>query len=584
MAAVGQQTPLQTDEDASRDIDREILRHKFAATVREMGVTLGNAAQSAAINEGQDFAVAMADRYGGVIAIDNCLHLGSLADTIGEVLQYFKFDMKDGDLILVSDPYRGGTHVQDITLLMPYVINNVIVMYFVARGHIPDIGGQYGGSYFPTATELWAEGVPFSPVKFHRLGRPARDVVSTVLLNSRKPDATSRDLDALIATLELGRSRVAELIQVYGIDNTCDAMAHTQDYTERRARAEIATWTDGEYRGESVLDHDAAGSEKCVIRITATVNGEELRLDYSGSDEQRPSFVNSPMGNTKGCAILPILAFLGDDVPVNSGVLRVVQVVCEPGRITNPTYPAPVGWGTVHCGAEIAEAAAEALREATTGAISGSLTTPGVLLLGRPGTDRHAVTDFSLWGAPGAPATGSTDGWGRPSFQSRSHFPSVETWESRSEIRVKSMEFVTDSAGAGLSRGAPGTETVLEFPQDYRYTFCIEGRECRPPGVRGGRAGGLAQMALIGDDGLEESAPNVVVDQALAARRIRLRLGGGSGYGDPFARDPDAVFTDFLDEFVSREAAENIYGVVLSADGGAVDQSATAARRTRKEG
>ena len=389
MNAVELQEPSKNEHAASRDIELEILRHKFVAVVREMGITLGNAAQSTAINEGRDFAVALADRQGGIVAIDNALHLGSLTVTVEEVLQYFKFDMKDGDLILISDPYRGGTHVQDVTLLMPYVIKNVIVMYFVARGHIPDIGGQHAGSYFPNATELWAEGVPFTPIKLHRLGRPSRDVITTVLLNSRKPDEFSRDLDALIATLELGRRRVTELVNVYGIDITRDAMTHTQNYTERRARAEIATWADGEYSGESVLDHDAAGSERITIRVAASVEGDQLRLDYSSSDEQRPSFINSPWGNTRGCAVLPVLALLGDDVPVNGGVLRAVTVTCEPGRITNPVFPAPVGWGTVHCGSEIAEAAAEALRDAA-GTDTGGLLTPSVLLLGRPGEDRHA--------------------------------------------------------------------------------------------------------------------------------------------------------------------------------------------------
>lgn len=580
---VVEQAAATTEGDASRDIEREILRHKFVAVVREMGFTLGNAAQSTAINEGRDFAVALSDREGGIVAIDNGLHLGSLTVTVGEVLQYFKFDMKDGDLILVSDPYRGGTHVQDVTLVMPYVINNVIVLYFIARGHIPDIGGQYAGSYFPDATELWAEGVPFTPVKLHRLGRPARDVITTVLLNSRKPDEFSRDLDALTATLELGRRRVTELVNVYGIDDIRGAMAHTQDYTERRTRAEIATWTDGEYTGESVLDHDAAGSQRLTVRVTATVDRDQLHLDYSGSDEQRASFVNSPWGNTQGCAILPVLALLGDDVPVNGGVLRAITVTCEPGRITNPVFPAPVGWGTVHCGSEIAEAAAEALRDAAS-THTGGLLTPSVLLLGRPGDDRHAYSDLSRWGAAGAPAAASSDGWGRPSLLSGSQLPSVEIWESRSDIRVKRMEFAPDTAGAGASRGAPGTETVLEFPADYRYTFCIEGRTCRPPGVREGLAGGYAEMALLHADGSEEQAPDVLVDGIIDARGIRLLLGGGSGYGDPLHRDPAAVLADILDGLVSREAAERTYGVLLSADGTAVDATATAARRTRENG
>jgi N-methylhydantoinase B len=146
------------------------------------------------------------------------------------------------------------------------------------------------------------------------------------------------------------------------------------------------------------------------------------------------------------------------------------------------------------------------------------------------------------------------------------------------------MEFVPDTAGAGALRGAPGTETVLELPSDHRYTSCIEGRTFRPPGVHGGHAGGYAEMAFIDADDGEQRAPDVLVDEPIGATRIRLRLGGGSGCGDPLDRDPGAVLADVLDGLVSREAAEHTYGVVLTVNGTAVDTMATNTRRTSKDG
>jgi N-methylhydantoinase B len=578
MMAVAVERP--TEDRSAETINLEILRHKLQAMVGEMTVPLARTAVSRQISEDRDYATAIVDRDGGVAAIDNPLHLGAIARTSAHVLSYFKFDMKDGDVVLASDPYRGGTHVQDFTVLKPLVVDNVIVLYLVARAHMPDFAGQVAGNYFPTAREIWAEGAPLSPIKIQRYERPVRDLVTTVLLNSRQPEAVRQALDAMLAAIELGRRRVDEVIDGYGIDPLRSAMAYSQDYVERRTRFEISRWSDGEYSGEASFDQDPATGAPVTVRVNATVDGDTLKLDFSESDEQRPSFVNSTLSNTEGFALLPLLSLLGDDVAANGGVLRAVEVSSKPGTVTNASFPSPVGWSTVHCGIEIAEATARALREATDAAF-GTLLTPQTLLFSRPADDRDDFIDLSCWGVGGASASRHEDAWGRPGPLSRSVIPSIERWETEQQIRLRSWEFVTDSAGAGAHRGAPAVEAVIDVPDDHVFTFCVEGRDSVAPGVASGHDGAPSALSVEGSSGGEE-APPVLVEQPLDASAIRLRLGGGAGYGDPMERDPESVLVDVLDGIVSPEAAKRAYGVVLAEDGMAVDADAT--KTTRAQG
>lgn len=560
-------------------IELEILRHKLAALTGEMGVTVANAAQSPEIAEQRDFAVGIADRHGGIVAIDNPLHLGSFALTAEATLRYFKFDMKGGDVVVVNDPYRGGTHVQDVTLIAPYAIDNTIVMYLIARGHMPDIGGQHAGGYNPTATEVWAEGVPVSPLKLQRFDRPVRDIKTTLLLNSRHPGVVDRNLDALLAALTLGRRRTDELVGGYGLERLRAALAYTQDYTERRTRAAIASWPDGAHRGARRLDHDGAGGEPVTVRVEATVSGDALALDFSESDAQRPSFVNSAFGSTVGQALVSLLALLGDDVPANGGLLRAVDVRCDEGRVVNPTRPAAVGWGPDHCGAEIAEACAIALRDVVGGDL-GALTVPRPLVAMRPRERAHDRIGVTPLTAGGCSAAEGRDGWALPHVLSRAVLPSAEQWEAEHGRRVLGIELIADSAGAGRWRGAPGVETVIELRGDELLTLCTAGRDVPVDGIAGGRPGSSGDVALgSGPEDARSVAPTLVEEPA-TGRQLMVALGGGGGYGDPLERDAALVLDDVLDGVVSVVAARTQYGVVVV--DGAVDEQSTAGERARR--
>ena len=415
-------------DPAVSGVELEILRNKLQALTIELGAALANASPTPQVNLGRDFAVAIADGKGRIVAIDNALHLGSFAHTAPAMLEYFRFDMKDGDVIVSNDPYRGGMQVQDFTLATPFVVGDSIVLYLFARAHMPDIGGQVSGNYFPAATEIWAEGVPVSPVKIHRFGRPIRDILTTLLLNSRRPEEMRRNIDAVIAALTLGRKRMEEIADAHGEDSVRAALTYTQDYAERHTRAAIRRWRNGEYEGERTLDHDCAGGGSVTVRVIATVTEDELALDFSASDDQRPSFINSSLGNTASLALLPVFVALGDHIPRNSGVLRAVHIKSRPGAITYAQLPAPVSWSQTHCGAEIAECVATALRPAVPEPL-GALTAPSCLVLGRPSTDRSAQLDFTAWGIGGCSGLPGSDGWGLPHIASRAILPSVEQWE-----------------------------------------------------------------------------------------------------------------------------------------------------------
>ncbi len=553
-------------------VELEILRNMLAAITAEMGVTLEHTARSSEVNVGRDSAVAIVDRAGSVAATDNPLQLGALAQTAADALATFKFDMKDGDVVLVSDPYRGGTHVQDVTLIAPHVVDNAIVLHLVARAHASDVGGQVAGSYFPTATEVWAEGVPFAPVKLQRHARPVRDVLSTVLLNSRRPEELRGNLDAQLACIEVGRRRVAELIGRYGVARVRDALTYAQDYTERRVADAIEGWRDGTFRGRRLLDHDCAGGENVAVEAEAVVEGDRLVLDLTASADARPSFVNSTRANTIGFALLPVLTLIGDDVPANGGVLRAVEVRTRPGSIVHALPPSAVGWSPSHCGLDVAEAAAAALRQAVPEAL-GALSAPAILAALRTTPRDHDRIDFGVWALGAGSAGGDCDGWGRPGVLSRGTVPSIEAWEVDTGVAVRSLEHVPDSGGAGRRRGAPALAVVFGVDREMSATFCVQGRANPVAGVDGGRDGAPAEVWVGGTP-----APAVAVDGPLAPGELGLRFAGGAGYGDPMEREPELVAGDVADGYVSAAAARSVYGVVLREDN-SVDAAATAALR-----
>jgi len=534
-------------------VDLEILRHKLQAVTVEMAATLSSGALAPSINEERDFAVGIVSPAGEVVALDNPMRLGALEHTARGLTRYFKFDMQDGDVALASDPHRGPRTVHDWTVLMPLIINSTTVLHLIAVGHVRDVGGMLGGSYYPPAEDVWGEGVPVSPVKVRRYGQPVRDIVQTVLLNSRLEDEVARDLETLVASLHVGRDRLNDLVQTYGLELVRAAADYTLDYTERRVRSLVADWPDASGRGEAVLTHNGVDSIRASVKAQCTIDGDTMTIDLTDTDPQQIGFVNSTAGNTTGLALVPLLSVLDRDIGVNSGLTRAVKIVLVPGSLVNADHPAAVGWSPYHCGSEIVEAVSEAFA----GALSAVAVNPGAsrpLVVIAPKVDVMQRVDPGQFAIGRGCAIEGVDGWGSAATLARASFPSIEAWNSTCDLPIRRMEMVEDSAGSGEWRGAAAVEVVIDIPVNRPITLFA-------PASDSGERRGTGGFVHFSDDGVDLPTPAVVVNEPMRYQSLRLMSAGGSGYGDPLLRDPSAVRDDVLDGLVSSEAATRTYGL-----------------------
>jgi N-methylhydantoinase B len=433
-----------------------------------------------------------------------------------------------------------------------------------------DIGGVVMGNYHPGALELWAEGARFSPLKIIVDGKARRDALDTLVLNSRDPEGFRGDLDATLATLNIGRQRLLDLIHDYGLTGLQAGMASAIEYAERRLRAELARVPAGSYRGEVVLDQDGQGRSDLVVRVTLECSDGAVRLDFSETEEQSAGFVNSPPANTRAYALLPLLGLLDDSVPRNAGLLRPVDVVTRPGTLVDPSFPAPTGWCHEHVGFEIAEAVGHALAQALPeagglGYANRSLVSTVAKDVRVGGVEEQLrVTDYAALGQSGASAPPFGDGWGQCGPASIGLLPSLEEFEADAEANVVRLEYRQDSGGAGRWRGAPGTETVIRFSEgSLEHLFvCVAGSRHATPGYGGGASGGAAAVVFT-RNGDEDALTLVQGEPLLGGGELAIVAAAGGGFGDPRRRDPRLVRVDVLNGYVSAACARELYGVVL---------------------
>ena len=564
-----------------------ILRAKLEAVVDDMGTALTNTAHSSRISTSRAFACAVLDATGEVVALDNPLHLASVGETAAVCIEYYRFATAAADVLISNDPYGGGTSVHYFTLIAPLGYGDDIVAYVAVQAHMIDIGGVVMGNYHPTATELWAEGARFTPLKLVVDGNNRRDAFDTIVLNSRDPEGFRGDLDAMLATVAIGRQRLLALVNEYGLTAVHLGMSDSVDYAERRLRAELARLPEGRFHGEATLDHDGQGVEDLVIRADLERRGDTVLVDLTRSDDQSLGFVNSPTMNTRGFALLPFLSVLDATVPCNAGLLRATEILTRKGSLVDPAFPAPTGWCREHVGYEIAEAVGQALAsalpdQAGLGYANRSLVFTVTKDVRVGGVEEQlGVTDYTTVAQTGSPARSDGDGWGQAGPASAGLLHSVEEFEGELDATVLGLEYATDSGGAGRWRGGLGTETLVSFPAHSleRLYACVAGARHPDPGYAGGLPGAASGITLSGP-GNERAITTLVEDLPLGeGAELRIRAGGGGGFGDPARRLPEDVLRDVLDGYVSMAAARSSYLVAVDPETLAVDETATASLR-----
>lgn len=576
----------------------EILRNGFVAASREMGVTLRKTSCSPIFNEGNDYSCGIFDRQGRIVGYGETLpiHLGSLPFAVQTVMSEIGVsDLTPGDAIILNDPYKSGTHLPDVTLVTPIFFEDELLGFAANRAHHLDVGGTVPGSFYAHATENYQEGLRIPAVKLAVAGDLNETVMKLILENVRLPRQMRIDLQSQISANMTGAQRVQELARRYGKATVQTAMGEIMAYSERRMRAIIRRWPDGEYVGEDYADNDGVVDEPLTVRITVRVQGDRLEVDFSGTDPQVDGPLNSVPGYANAGVYMVVQAATDPTIPPNDGCYRPIAIISPEGTLVNPRFPAACTAGNETCFivqnamfralAEIPRGDNGPIIQACDHGSSNNLFLAGIDP--RSG-ERYVMYEYpeggwgGLDGKDGLSAVFSIVGntWNVP----------VEVSEIRFPIRIERYELVQDSGGAGRWRGGLGVRRDYRVV-DHKAELSFIGNRCKVPpyGLYGGAAGGPARYLLDPDSAEERPAsplflskgsmvhvaPGTVVSQTSA---------GGGGYGDPFSRRPELVQQDVVAGYVSRDQARAEYGVVIDADTNRVDHEATAAVRADTAG
>jgi N-methylhydantoinase B len=497
-------------------VQLQVLVGAMHSACEEMGAVLVRSAHSANIKERRDCSTALFDPGGELVmqAEHIPVHLGSMPDAVAAVLES---EQRPGDLWVLNDPYRGGTHLPDITLVSPVFTEADDLLGFAAsRAHHADVGGPTPGGMPAGSTRLEDEGVVIPPTRVDADG--LRELAGRM----RNPAERLADLRAQRAANLAGERRLGELVERHGEETIRGAMSEVLDYAERRTRARIAELADGTYEAEDVLEGGADGSEDVHLRVAATIDGDGLRLDFAGTDAQVEGNLNCPLSVTKSAAFFAVRLLTDPDAPPSAGAQRPVAISAPSGCLLNAEPPAAVAAGNVETSSRVADLVLSALGGATPAPAQGQGTMNNLTLSG------EGFTYYETTGG-GQGACPSADG---PSAvhvaMSNTLNTPVEALEASYPLLVRELSVRRGSGGAGRHRGGDGIVRELEALAPMRFTLITERRRHRPAGRRGGRDGEPGRNLLNG----EELPPKAEGDLGVGDR-LRLETPGGGGYGEP---------------------------------------------------
>ncbi|MBI2206868.1 MAG: hydantoinase B/oxoprolinase family protein [Candidatus Rokubacteria bacterium] len=547
-------------------IDRitvSVIQHRLESIVTEMGEAMLRTAYSQILNSSRDFSTAVFDAEGRLAAQAEHvpIHVGALPWAVAAIAEAFRDRIRPGDLYLLNDPYHGGNHLPDLTVLLPVFVGGQLAFWSINRAHQHDIGGATHGTYNPGATEIWQEGIRIPPLKLYDAGELRDDVMQMVATNVRHPRDFLGDLRAMIGSARVGERRLLRLCDEYGVETTTAAVGEILDSAERQARACVRTWKDGVFHGEALMDDDGHDARDIWIRAKITKRGDALEVDLSDSHPQVTGFINSSWPNTMSSVHMAFAYLIDPRTPKNEGTFRPVTVKAKQGTIVWPHPPAPVTLCTNHCAQDIMEAMMRALAGSCPDrTIAGWSKRFRIAIQGmNPRTTRPFIWHlFHARGGGGASSAG--DGWctaGEGQAAGGIKFGSVEVAETRFPLFFELHEFRPDSGGAGRFRGGVGS--VLEFHMETttpgKANTAGEGVKYPPHGLLGGADGTTHHYRLVSGRRTTVLRTKSVGVPVMPGDRFLIVSSGGGGYGDPRARDPRAVAEDVANAVVTAPRA-----------------------------
>lgn len=514
-----------------------VLHHRLAAIAEEMGVRLGRTGFSPNIKERHDFSCALFDAGGGLVAqaAHIPVHLGSTPLSVRAALAAHR--PAPGDVVAVNDPYAGGTHLPDLTLVAPVHGRSGRLLGFVAnRAHHADIGGMTPGS-MPLAREIYQEGFRLPPVRLVRAGTVDPDVLALFLANTRVPDERRGDLDAQRGALDVGAARLRDLAIEIGPAALARGMVDLQDYSERLMAATLRALPRGTYRAEDVLDDDGIGAAAVPIRVAIHLGNGRARIDFAGSAPQVEGSLNANYAITLSAAVYVFLALAREPIPANAGVMRRLEVEAPAGSVVNADFPAAVAGGNVETSQRIVDVLLRALARAAPDRIpAASQGSMNNLAIG--GFDRRRHRAFAYYetlagGAGGGPNGAAASGI--HTHMTNTLNTPIEALEAYYPFLVTAYGLRARSGGRGRGPGGDGLFREIRLLEPADVTLLTERRRFAPWGLAGGGAGRKGRNLVLRGRS-SRVLPGKINCRIEAGDTIRIETPGGGGFGGTRSR------------------------------------------------
>ena len=518
-------------------VSLEIFRSALTAIAEEMGAVLMHSSYSPNIKERRDFSCALFDARGRLIAqaAHIPVHLGSMPDSVAAALVTFDH-FAPGDIIALNDPFLGGSHLPDITLIAPVFIQNEdkprLIGFAANRAHHADVGGMSPGS-MPLASEIYQEGIIIPPIKLWEAGQPDRALLALILRNVRTPDERRGDLAAQVAANRTAAHRMQEIVDRWSLPVLEEHIEGLISYAKRITEATIETIPDGSYQFTDSLDDDGMSETPVSINVTITVRGTHITVDFTGTNPQVRGNINTVTSVAKSAAYYVLRCLMPDDAPMNHGTFAPITVIAPIGTVVNARPPAGVAQGNVETSQRITDVIfgclAQALPQVIPAASQGTMNN-----ITAGGIDPRTQQPFAYYETMGGGmgARPGLDGLsGVHTHMSNTLNTPVEAFEYAYPMRITKYQIRDNSGGNGAARGGDGLLREITFEVPTEVTLLTERRRMSPYGLQGGEPGQRGENCLY-HEGEEKLLPGKVHFRAQAGDKLTIASPGGGGWGD----------------------------------------------------
>lgn len=570
----------------------EIMRSYYNAIAAGMGHVIERTSFTTFVKESADFATALATPSGEFFVypktVGVTIFLGLSLKRAAEACH----PLEPGDIIITNEPYSTdglATHLPDVHVFKPIFVDGELISYAWAFVHCSDVGGLVPSSISPEATDIHQEGLRIPPVKLYKRGEPNADVHAFLQANSRSPQLNLGDFNAMVAAVNTAEQRLLTLVSKFGVQAVKDSMEDLMDQGELRARKVIEQIPDGTYEFADYLDDDMLSDTPIRLAVKVTVQGGDIKLDFSNCDPQVRTAFNLVTNGKKHSFLFQGLInyIISSDpfIPVNGGITRPISVIAPAGTLVNPVYPAAVGVRhtiTMRLYNAVLGALAKAIPHRIPAAGAGQsaivvLSTPDV----KNGTRNMAVVQPMGGGGGGQSDMDGADGIDHASGFLRN--TPIESLEQHIQVLVHKYELLENTAGPGLHRGGHAIRLDFEIIEEGSVVTArgMERLRFHPWGLAGGRAGSLGKVQLNPGRDNETNLPKISVLHPKPGDIVSIHSPGGGGWGNPLERDPEDVLHEVRSGLLGKEQAEEQYGVVLKTKAGVLVVDAEETQRVR---